>query len=588
MHTRDGRWFFLLCAIVLCYVIARAALVPFVHDEAATYSMYVQVGEFLPWRSHWDAGNHFLSTGLGIVADRVLGMRQWALRGASVLAFVLYANGTWRLGKPINSRLVRWCAWSGLLLCPFVLEFFSLFRGYGLAMAFMLVGLDGLIRLVRGGAVRHASQALIGFALANACILSLLPLWSMVLLVAGGLLLATARTTSERFRRMMIWLVIGALPFLFALRVSREMQAVGLFYHGSLDGFFGVTLRTLCHFVLGSGSVLVMAVVVITFSCTTAVAVHRWRRSGTWRHPLMVCVGLLWADVLSRVPMAVLLGVNYPEDRAALHMVPLCILSVAYAVDVIARRLEPVRSAAVILLYLPLRTIFTANTTHTSLWPDESVPVRFIQQMDELQNRQGRPLVIGAYRQMNRSLPFAATQQGAQLPMPLTEGFPAGPHDVRIARPDHLLDARIGYREVDHDAATGLTLLQRERPLRSLSAPKTPWPSRTTSDEFIGVLDSDTLRSGTDHLVEVSARLVSAGPVQVKLVVEVRNRADSVLFYDAIMVTAFAPTDHRFTEVRHVPHIHADQRVVVYFWNMRKAPLRIEDGSMRVRAVRPT
>lgn len=124
MHTRDGRWFFLLCAIVLCYVIARAALVPFVHDEAATYSMYVQVGEFLPWRSHWDAGNHFLSTGLGIVADRVLGMRQWALRGASVLAFVLYANGTWRLGKPINSRLVRWCAWSGLLLCPFVLEFF--------------------------------------------------------------------------------------------------------------------------------------------------------------------------------------------------------------------------------------------------------------------------------------------------------------------------------------------------------------------------------------------------------------------------------------------------------------------------------
>lgn len=588
MNTRGGRWFFLLCAIALCYIVARAALVPFVHDEAATYSMYVQVGEFLPWRSHWDAGNHFLSTGLGIVADRVFGMHQWALRAASVLAFVLYAFGAWRMGGLMNDRLVRWCLWSGLLLCPFVVEFFSLFRGYGLAVAFMLVGLDGLMRLVRSGSVRHAAQALIGFALANACILSLVTLWLVVLFVVGWLLYTTVRTTKKRVWRMLLWAAIGAAPFLFAIRVSREMQAIGLFYYGSLEGFANITLRTLCHYVLGTGSVWVMGIAIVAFSCSTAVAVHRWWNSGTWRHPLVVCVGLLWADVLSRVLMAVLLKVNYPEDRAALHMVPLYILSLAFMLDALADRMEPFRYAALVLLYLPLRVIVTANTTHTSLWPDESMPVRFIQHLDGLQKQQGRPLVIGAYHQMNRSLPFAARQQGVQLPMPLTEGFPTGPHDVRIARPDHLADARIGYREVDHDPGTGLTFLQRERPLQFISSPGIPWPSRNTSDEFIGVLDSDTLRSGSDHLVEVSGRLGTVGPAQVKLVVEVRNRDDSVLFYDAIMVTAFAPADHWFAEVRHVPHIRPDQRVVVYFWNMRTAPLRVEDCAIRVRAVQPS
>lgn len=588
MNTRDGRWFFLCCATVLGYIIARAVLVPFVHDEAATYSMYVPMGEFLPWRSHWDAGNHFLSTGLGIVADRVFGMHHWALRGASVLAFVLYAFGTWRIGGLVGDRLVRWCMWCGLLLCPFVLEFFSLFRGYGPAMGFLLVGSDGLVRLVRGGSVRNAAQALIGLALANACILSLLTLWLVVLFVVGWLLFTTGRTMKERLWRILFWLVIGVVPFLFAVRVSREMQALGLFYYGSLDGFVDVTLRTLCHFVLGAGSAWVMLLVIIVLVYCTAVAAHRWWNSGTWRHPLVVCAGLLWADVLSRVLMAVLLKVNYPEDRAALHMVPLFILSLALTVDALAPRSGAVRYAALVLLYLPLRTIITANTTHTSLWPDESVPARFVVRMAGIQEQQGRPLVIGAYRQMNRSLPFAAVQYGAPLPMPITEGFPIGPHDVRIARPDHLKAASIGYKELDHDRGTGLTLLRREQPLPLFSSPPIHRPSRATSDEFIGVLETDTLRSGSDHLVEVSGHLNSEGPAQVKLVVEVRNAVDSVLFYDAIMVTAFAPVEHAFTEVRHVPHFAAGQRTVVYFWNMRRAPLRLGDCVVRVHTVMPS
>lgn len=587
MGTREGCSFLLLGAVILGYIIARAVLVPFVHDEAATYSMYVQMGEWLPWRSHWDAGNHFLSTGLGIIADRVFGMEQWVLRGASVLAYVLYALIAWRVGGHVKDKLVRWCSWSGLLLCPFVLEFFSLFRGYGPALAFLMLGLDGLLRLVRSGNVWSASQALVGFALANACILSLLTLWLVALPVIAWLMLTEVRTNAQRTRRIMLWSALGFVPFVFALRVSREMQAAGLFYYGSLDGFMDVTLRTLCGFVLGSGDAWVMGIVLVLLASVTSVAVHLWWRSGSWCHPLVVCAGLLWADVLSRILMARLLGVNYPEDRAALHMVPLFIIALALALDVLAVHNAPARYGAFLLLYLPLRTLATINTTHTSLWPDESPPARFIQRMDELQKQQGRPLLIGAYRQMNRSLPFAAGQHEVELPMPLTEGFPSGPHDVRIARPDHIAAASAGYRILDHDPGTGLTLLQRERPLPLFSQPLVQQPSRTTSDEFIGVLDSDTLQGGTDHLVEVSGRLTTDGPAQVKLVVEVRNRADSVLYYDAIMVTAFAPPEHSFTEVRHVPHLRHDQRVVVYFWNMRKAPLRIDDCALRVRVVLP-
>ncbi|MBP6574888.1 MAG: hypothetical protein KA230_10585 [Flavobacteriales bacterium] len=585
MSGNDRKLYFFLALVAFCYVLARAVLVPFVHDEAATVSMYVQFGEFLPWRSHWDAGNHFLNTALGIVGYKLFGLEQLAIRAANVLAFVLYAWMVWRLGGYVRDRLVCWCMWLALLLCPFLLEFFSLFRGYGLEMVFFVWALHALLSFARYGRVGQFVQVLLALCLANASILALLPFWAIVLGLLAIMIGAGKQTRVVRARLSLAWVVFGVLPLLLAARIAMEMQEIGLLYHGNTQGFVAVTVSTLSWFVLGSQHPVLIGSLIIGFSSMTAVAAGIIRRERSFRHPLVIIIGLLWAEVLARVVMATMLHVNYPEDRAALHLVPLFVLAAALCIDELGIRIPGWRYAAFVLLFLPVRSLALANLDHTVLWPDQSPPQRFVDRLIALQAAQERPLAIGAYHLMNRSLPFAVRAREEQLPLPLTEGFPEGPHDVRIVRDDHLQQALKGFREVDHHDGTGLHLLERNQPLVLSPVLVNAFSCGATSDEFVEVLRLDSLSAEDEFLVEVTGEMSTINASAVKLVLELRDASDKSIHYDAAMITAFAPLFGRVREVRHIPALVEARSAVVYFWNVRRTALTLTNGAVRLNLV---
>ncbi|HRH38861.1 MAG TPA: hypothetical protein PK760_10975, partial [Flavobacteriales bacterium] len=150
MHAMDrmkaDRWpFAALSGTVFLYVLLRAALIPIVLDESTSFLMFVQDGAFLPFHSQWDANNHFLNSFCGWVGWSLGGLHLLSLRWASVLSFALFAFSAWRIGMFVQGRIVRWCLWLALLGCPFLLDFFSLFRGYGPAMAFLLLSLEATL-----------------------------------------------------------------------------------------------------------------------------------------------------------------------------------------------------------------------------------------------------------------------------------------------------------------------------------------------------------------------------------------------------------------------------------------------------------
>lgn len=577
MGAREGRWFFLLCAVALGYVMARAVCVPVVHDEAATYGKYVPFGEFLPWKSHPDAGNHFLNTALGIVGDRLFGMKGWALRWGSVLAFVLYAWCAWRTRRYLQQNLVRWCVWCALLLCPFVLEFFSLFRGYGLAMAFLLWGLVGLLGFVRARSAWALAQALIGLLLANTSVLALLPPWLIVLGMTAVVVALERKRKRPVALLLAVWFAFGVLPFAWAVRLAAEMRSDGLLYYGSLEGFIPVTLASLSDAVLGTQQSISLMVLIGTGVVLAWAALRRAWSVRSFAAPLVVIVALLWIDVAARVVMAGLLRINFPEDRAAMHMIPIFILGVALAIDGAALERPAWRWAALVLLILPLRTVFTANLDHTTLWPDQSVPRRFLAKLALWQAEQERPLAIGCYHQTGQSLPFEARSRGLSLASPLTDGFPRGPHDVRIARADQLAMAHIGFEEEDFDAGTGLHLLRRSRPLVLEGTPPRSFGSAQPMPEFMEVFSTDAL-SGEELLVHVHAEVLAVEQPALHLVVEVRDSTDHAIHYDAAEVTAFTPRRAVLDEIRHVPDVPGGKRALVYFWNARSRAVVVRNG----------
>lgn len=581
---RAERSFFVgLFTVLWAYIILRALLVPWVHDECTSIYWFLERGTFLPYIALWDAGNHFLSSAIGVLGHKLWGLSLFGSRLGSVLAFPLFAWALYRIGSLLNDRLVRWCLWSALLACPFLLDFFSLFRGYGIGMAFFLVAVDGALRYREERKIRHMVQALLGFALADLAVLSLVPLWALVVALLGVDLGRTYRTTHRvDARKVLLWIALGVLPLLFGLLLSWEMRRRGLLYHGSLDGFVTVALASLCKYVLGS----VHPVVLLGAGASVVAATAALFLRAAWRGPLLIVAALLWADVCMRIGMALLLGVNYPEDRAALHLVPLAILLIAFAVDALAGQKQVFRFAALILLLLPARSIVTANLDHTLLWPEQSVPRGFLERIAREQGA-GRPLTIGAYNQLTLAIPYGARLQDLSLNPPDVEDFPSAPNDFRIVDGRHLAEALPDYRVVDHAPGPGLHLLQRAEPIRLDEPLWTPFAVQESDAERVELWrDSDDPVNGDRFLAIEFAVTCDVAFVDLRILLEQKS-GDTILSGEILRLAAGGPLCSGTSRqvLLRLPHEPNATSRVVYFWNPYNEAITSITGRWRVHRI---
>ncbi|MCB9190727.1 MAG: hypothetical protein H6602_03610 [Flavobacteriales bacterium] len=159
--------------LVFVYVVLRAIYVPTFHDEAATFFHYIVSENFLPFQAHWDANNHILNSALGFLCYKVLGPQQWWIRLPNVLSFLVYGYFAIRITQDLKNGLIRWGVLIAVLTAAFLLEFFSLARGYAMSIAFLM------------GVIHHGAQYLKSYQLKNQ-----LALWFwMWLAVAASLTL---------------------------------------------------------------------------------------------------------------------------------------------------------------------------------------------------------------------------------------------------------------------------------------------------------------------------------------------------------------------------------------------------------------
>jgi hypothetical protein len=128
--------FALSCLALLGYSTFRAYHLSFTHDESLTYSFVA--GDPL-WRG--TANNHPLNTRLMTWMYRWLGQLEWHLRLPNVLAHVLYLTFGLLLLGGLRSLWTKALGFALFNLNPFLLDFFGLARGYGLALGLSMASL---------------------------------------------------------------------------------------------------------------------------------------------------------------------------------------------------------------------------------------------------------------------------------------------------------------------------------------------------------------------------------------------------------------------------------------------------------------
>lgn len=414
----------LLFALVFSYASLRAVRLSITHDEALTFLGYCS----RPWTELWSwsvigasANNHFLNSLLASAAVRVFGVGEWPLRLSALLGCALFGWGAWAAaGQLATGKARAWVQLGGFALCfgnAYLLDFFSLARGYGLGLGCTALGLWPLCRRLReiAPSPRLSLAAACCFAAATLANLSF-----AYVFCSGALLLTLAelrdRPSASGLGRAALALgpSAAALAFLYAAPVLL-LQSNGQFFFGGERGFFADTLASLARAWLYApryesaeftGAAALGAA--LFFGLILAAALSGRSLRALPFHPglglsLMTCAAGIGIALQHE-----LLGSRLVLERAAIFFFPLIALSLTglagYALER-GGRAPRILAGGLLGLFAGASLLYAAtqaNLTHTRDWRYAACTRELVQGLAA----EGRPALVGTNSLLAPSLAF--------------------------------------------------------------------------------------------------------------------------------------------------------------------------------------
>ena len=137
-------------------------------DEAASYLSYINE----PWGNAWGAvlhtntlNNHVLNSLAVKITDLIWPWNVFVMRVPSLIALLLFSITAWLLARKLEHDRLRAIALVVFLSNPFALQYFSLARGYSIAILFeLLAGL--MLLLIHEALSKHQTKQFVAALLA--------------------------------------------------------------------------------------------------------------------------------------------------------------------------------------------------------------------------------------------------------------------------------------------------------------------------------------------------------------------------------------------------------------------------------------
>ena len=129
----------ILGILIFSYTVIRAFLLAITWDEAYTYLEFVRNGKFIPDKfDQMSANNHLLNTWLDIFFVKCFGVNEFVLRLPSLFGHLLFLFYSAKLVTNFENKGIIFCSFFILNVNPYMLDYFSLSRGYGLSWGLMM------------------------------------------------------------------------------------------------------------------------------------------------------------------------------------------------------------------------------------------------------------------------------------------------------------------------------------------------------------------------------------------------------------------------------------------------------------------
>lgn len=125
-------------------------------DEAFNYNNFLRSSLGNVFTAHYDANNHVLQTALCWLSIHVFGVTELSLRIPSLVGSILYFYTVFQLASiRFNRSFLHLVATLALASNPYLLDFFTVARGYGLALAFLALAVLAAVRSVSCDEANH-------------------------------------------------------------------------------------------------------------------------------------------------------------------------------------------------------------------------------------------------------------------------------------------------------------------------------------------------------------------------------------------------------------------------------------------------
>lgn len=345
----------LLSIILISFAAFKSYNTSFTHDESLSYNNYVFTS-FMDIVSYADpyTNNHILNTLMMKWSQAIFGDGELALRLHSVLALAGYLFFCYQLLKELAGKLL----FSGFLLLvanPYLLDYFSLARGYGISICFM----TGSVWFATRWLKRKTLTDLAAFNfMAFLAVFSNFSLVTFYLCALAAINLVqllqsrhTSSTTAKGSKTLFIQSSVVNLLFLTGATLAvwepiRKIMKLHMLDFGGKLGLIPDTFGTLISasfYFIKVPSFIIIAISWLA-ALATVVTVFLWIRN------LVVRKGIALSDnfyafvfinctlmfiLLFTIAQHYILGNDYLMRRFALFLYPLFILNVLYAFNVL-------------------------------------------------------------------------------------------------------------------------------------------------------------------------------------------------------------------------------------------------------------
>lgn len=366
-----------IAIILLLYTIIRAGRIEFTVDEIYSWKVFTY-GPHLypPAYDETTANDHWLNSWLMQLTGYLFGERLWALRLPNLIAHAVYLFFTARFVLSLRRSWFAVFAFILLNAHPYLLDFFSVARGYGLAFASIAACLFFLRRFIISGQEKSDLKYLLAAAIL--ALLANFAVISFVLAVTGiaGLIVLLGKPQKKILQLTLIALIMIPVLLIVVPHLLR-MQKSGALYYGETSLWEG-TVKTVTESLLygvpyAGENHFCSAKPTIWFLLaglfTGAVLLIRRKGPDAWfRSPAGTAL-LIFSAVLTVIVLQHwITGALYPIHRVGLFLFVLFMFAIIATLHELLNEKALFIAGAILVLPVAFHMLYCANTGYILEW----------------------------------------------------------------------------------------------------------------------------------------------------------------------------------------------------------------------------